>query len=275
MSAIKKGDRGDAVKYFQEILKQKGYAVEPDGIFGGKTEMVVKSFQKENHLYSDGIVGRKTLKALGGTVNTSPYRMASAKKSDRINTGGMKISDKGMTFIFHREAWIGHSCYLHWPEGSSGVTLGPGYDMKERSEESIKDTMLKIGLTPQVAEKVSKASHLSHKKAENFAKTNKYLVKLTAEQETALLKVTVPPYVNLVRNKITVPLTQNEFDALVSFSYNPGGRLTKVCFYINRGLVSDAMSEIKKAITSGGKVSKGLINRRKFEVDLFLNGIYA
>jgi len=275
MSAIRKGDRGEIVKNLQELLQQKGYIINPDGFFGAKTEGILKKFQSENNLYSDGIAGRKTLKALDGVFKASPYRMASAKGSERINTGGMNISSRGRSFIFKREAQAGVSCHLHWPKGASGVTLGPGYDMKERSEVSIKNTMIKIGVSNNIAEKISKASHLAHSDAERFVALNINLVKLTGAQETNLLEYILPPYVNLIKNRITVPLTQNEFDALVSFAYNPGGRLPKVCSFINKGMISDAMDEIKKAITSRHKVMSGLVHRRNFEVDLFLNGIYA
>nr|WP_237703594.1 glycoside hydrolase family protein [Erwinia sp. Ejp617] len=89
-----------------------------------------------------------------------------------------------------------------------------------------------------------------------------------------MLEVTVPHYVNMVKTALHIQLRQHEFDALVSFAYNPGGRFKNVCDYLNNGKVSDAMTEIKRAITSRGHVMGGLINRRKFEVNLFLNGIY-
>ncbi|EPB6698058.1 glycoside hydrolase family protein [Escherichia coli] len=100
-------------------------------------------------------------------------------------------------------------------------------------------------------------------------------VRLTASQEASLLRAGVPPYVNAVRNGIFVPLKQYEFDALVSFACNPGGRLKNGAGFINRGQISDAMDEIKRANISKNKVMKGLINRRNFEINLFLNGDYG
>lgn len=275
MTVLRKGDRGTEVKNLQSLLKENGASISPDGIFGYKTELAVKAYQRKKHLFQDGIAGRKTLESLGNPVKVRAPQPAIGRSVGRQTTGAMTISSNGMTFIYNREAWAGHSCYLHWPGGASGVTLGPGYDMKERSEASIKTTMLQIGLDNQTAEKISKAAHLVDAQASTFATNNKSTVKLTATQETALLKVTVPPYINRVKNAIFVPLTQNEFDALVSFAYNPGGRFPKVCALINKGLVSDAMDEIKRANTSKKKVVKGLVNRRRYEVDLFLNGIYA
>jgi GH24 family phage-related lysozyme (muramidase) len=135
--------------------------------------------------------------------------------------------------------------------------------------------MIEIGLDSVTAEKISKAAGLHDDKASQFVKDNATLVRLTDDQETNLLRATVPPYVNKVRNGIFVQLKQYEFDALVSFAYNPGGRLDNVFGFINRGQISDAMTEIKRANTSKHKVMKGLINRRNFEVNLYLNGDYG
>lgn len=53
------GSRGDDVKELQKLLK-----INADGIFGRQTEKAVKSFQLENGLVADGIVGQKTIAKL-------------------------------------------------------------------------------------------------------------------------------------------------------------------------------------------------------------------
>ena len=60
-SVIKKGERGELVKYMQTNLKLLGYQILADGIFGSGTEQIVKHFQKHNGLVADGIVGAKTI----------------------------------------------------------------------------------------------------------------------------------------------------------------------------------------------------------------------
>lgn len=60
------GSRGEEVKQIQTKLKNWGYYKgNVDGIFGSKTLQAVKNFQKKNGLTADGIVGEKTLAALG------------------------------------------------------------------------------------------------------------------------------------------------------------------------------------------------------------------
>jgi murein L,D-transpeptidase YcbB/YkuD len=63
---LKKGDKGDGVKWLQWYLSQLGYLSESDidGDFGGKTDTAVKSFQTAQGLTVDGIVGSGTRTAL-------------------------------------------------------------------------------------------------------------------------------------------------------------------------------------------------------------------
>lgn len=72
----KQGSTGTVVKTIQQKLKNWGYYTgKVDGIFGAKTKEAVLYFQRRNKLTVDGIVGTKTLQALGistsGTTNTT------------------------------------------------------------------------------------------------------------------------------------------------------------------------------------------------------------
>lgn len=62
------GSRGAEVTQIQRKLQQLGYySGSADGIFGTATLKAVKQFQKDQGLVADGIVGAKTLRALGLT----------------------------------------------------------------------------------------------------------------------------------------------------------------------------------------------------------------
>ena len=67
---LKKGYKGSDVKALQNALIDAGYSCGSsgaDGDFGANTVKAVKSFQKANKLLADGIAGKKTIIALGGT----------------------------------------------------------------------------------------------------------------------------------------------------------------------------------------------------------------
>ncbi|KVK81297.1 calcium-binding protein [Burkholderia cepacia] len=189
-------------------------------------------------------------------------------------TIGQALSDDGLWFIFSHEAQAGTTNRLHWPGGASGVTLGAGYDMKGRSEAGIIADMKAIGLSDETAAGIAKAAGKEDSDANDFAKNNRNLVDLTHEQEVGLLRHTVKPYEKMVRNSIKIQLSQNQFDALVSFAYNPAARWDSVTNLINTGKVDAAMSKIKEGIKSKGVVLPGLVHRRDDEVNLYQEGRY-
>ncbi|MDE6314164.1 MAG: glycoside hydrolase family protein [Lachnospiraceae bacterium] len=78
-----------------------------------------------------------------------------------------------------------------------------------------------------------------------------------------------------VERCVTVPLTQEQFDALVSFSYNLGtGSLQKSTLLrkLNGKDYQGAAQEFVKWNKAGGKVLAGLTRRREAEKAMFLSG---
>ena len=63
-SSMRKGSRGESVKWLQWELNKRGAALQIDGAFGQKTKDAVISYQQSVGLDPDGIVGPKTLKTL-------------------------------------------------------------------------------------------------------------------------------------------------------------------------------------------------------------------
>lgn len=62
----RRGSRGEEVKQIQTVLKDRElYDGNIDGIYGSQTEKAVIQFQKQMGLTPDGIVGPKTLSAMG------------------------------------------------------------------------------------------------------------------------------------------------------------------------------------------------------------------
>ena len=94
---LKQGSRGETVKKMQQKLKNWGYYTGAvDGIFGAKTKSAVIYFQRKNGLTPDGIVGKKTLSALG---------MSSSSTSQSNPTGSYSEADiQLLTRLIYGEA---------------------------------------------------------------------------------------------------------------------------------------------------------------------------
>ncbi|MGR7900547.1 lysozyme [Klebsiella aerogenes] len=99
---------------------------------------------------------------------------------------------------------------------------------------------------------------------------------MTIKQETAerLLKTGLVSYESDVSRLVKVSLTQGQFDALVSFTYNLGARslLTSTLLRkLNSGDYAGAADEFLRWNKAGGKVLNGLTRRREAERALFLS----
>jgi len=65
-TCLRRGSRGSEVKALQRALRDEGYDLEIDGVFGYMTENCVKTYQSRCGLVRDGVVGPLTWAALGG-----------------------------------------------------------------------------------------------------------------------------------------------------------------------------------------------------------------
>jgi lysozyme len=95
----------------------------------------------------------------------------------------------------------------------------------------------------------------------------------TAQEVDEILRQDLARFEKGVATYCTVPLTQGMFDALVSFSFNVGlGTLQRSTLRakLNRGDKEGAAEELMKYCMAGGKILKGLQNRRLDERALFV-----
>jgi len=77
---------------------------------------------------------------------------------------------------------------------------------------------------------------------------------------------------------VKVPLTQGQFDALVSFTFNLGAkRLGKstLLILLNKGNYQAAAAQLSRWVNAGGKKLQGLVDRRAAEAAMFLAGVPA
>jgi len=95
---------------------------------------------------------------------------------------------------------------------------------------------------------------------------------ITLAQAEQLLRGDLMDSCRDVESLVDVPLTDNQFGALVSFTFNLGrGNLAKSTLLkkLNAGDYAGAAAEFPKWNKAGGKVLKGLTARREAEAELF------
>jgi lysozyme len=97
-------------------------------------------------------------------------------------------------------------------------------------------------------------------------------LRITAERAEELLRADVARFEAAVTRLVKVPLSQPQFDALVSFAFNVGeGALARsgLLRVLNAGDYSGAAEQFGKWVNAGGKPMPGLIRRRRAERTMF------
>lgn len=95
---------------------------------------------------------------------------------------------------------------------------------------------------------------------------------ISHEAAITLLIKDVQAAEHAVLRLITVPLTNGQFDALVSFTFNLGSsalQRSTLRRKVNREEHHEATAEFRKWVWAGGKKLKGLIRRREAEAEIY------
>lgn len=155
------------------------------------------------------------------------------------------LSQAGLNFIGRHESFVGHL----YNDAAFFATIGYGH-LVHRG---------RVGTNP--------------------AAEAPYRQGLSQAQALQLLQRDAANHIAAVNGAIRVPITQNQFDALVSFSFNVGAggmRGSGLVNLINRG--NPAPQQIQNSflqwVNAGGVRMPGLVNRRTDEANLFNYGRY-
>ena len=161
-----------------------------------------------------------------------------------MNTGGdMNINDDGIKFIVGFEGFVPHVY----------DDLDP--KKKEWDGKSKPKGTLTIGYGHTNA-------------ASDPLKITKGL-KITKEKALQVLKNDLSESEKIVKSSIKVPLTQAQYNALVSRVYNTGKLGKNLIAAVNRKDAKGIAAALAKPVTSKGKVLRGLERRRNAEVGLW------
>lgn len=158
-----------------------------------------------------------------------------------------KLSSAGLDFIKGFESFVGYvyddalpmvkGRYREWQAGAVKGTLTIGYGHTDAAAHPLK---IKKGL------------------------------RITERQAREILDVDLDECEDDVRRLVSKPLTQGQFDALVSFTFNCGaGNLKNIAARINRGNYAEARAALALYVKSDGEFMRGLERRRQGEQALW------
>jgi lysozyme len=160
----------------------------------------------------------------------------------------MKISEKGLNLIKHFEGLHDgdlKTIGLQPKRCPAGIfTEGYGRAMRDKKGRFIKDQKTALA---------------------NIS------IRTEAEAEAALAS-DVRVFEDIVKRRVKVKLTQNQFDAIVSHTYNTGGSQSLFNAVSRKAPAAEILGRFNNHyITAGGVIQRGLIERRRMEAQLFFN----
>jgi GH24 family phage-related lysozyme (muramidase) len=111
----------------------------------------------------------------------------------------------------------------------------------------------------------------------NAAEFDKYKNGITDTMANVIFNDDLYNFIGAVRHQVREKLTQNEFDALVMFSFNigvTGFTTSRVLKIINGSIIGDLRKAWQSYKYSHQRIMSGLMNRRDAEMNIFFNGVY-
>ena len=241
---LKRDSKGDDVARLQRALAGAGFALTADGIFGAQTEVAVKQFQAARRLAADGIVGPLTWQVLrnaGGSTARTLQSATGATPGSGLAAASGTLSSAGAQFIAQFE---GFSAALY-DDPAGHCTIGYG--------------------------------HLVHHGRTNGTESAEFRQGITKDRALALLMGDAAKAAAAVTQRVKVPLTQHQLDALICFTFNVGAGAfaeSTLLRELNAGHYDAVPRQLDRWVKANGKTLPGLVRRRKAEGALFAEARY-
>ena len=119
--------------------------------------------------------------------------------------------------------------------------------------------------------------HLVHHGRCDGSEPEEFRRGISRERALELLQADAERAADAVRRGVQVPLTQEQFDALVSFVFNVGGGAfadSTLLRELNAGNYDAVPPQLARWVKAGGQTLAGLVRRRAAEGRLFAEGAY-
>ncbi|WP_279022959.1 peptidoglycan-binding protein [Gibbsiella quercinecans] len=205
----------DEVKAVQQLIDNAGYQLATgqtlaiNGRCDKTTTEAIRWYQRLLNMSPNGLIQPTDtwfIQALN-EANAPHWRPKHSGGPLRVQQGQITFDAEGVDYItavapFRQKRYPNFSRILQWPPtNSSGVTLGRGYDMGNRSSGEIFTTLRQAGIEEYKAAICSKAAHLKGRQAEQFVKVYGPLVgEITHEQQIRLFELAYQVKLNEARN---------------------------------------------------------------------------
>ncbi len=136
---VQRGDTGDEVWRVQRRLRQLGYLYNPDGAYGGLTELSITAFQHRNGLPENGAADETTqrklfsLDALGVSEYVFPYKIYVSISQQRVTIYGWdgESYSKNMGSCYCSTGMRGYDTPLGTFQADGRVNAGEWYYFKD------------------------------------------------------------------------------------------------------------------------------------------------
>jgi GH24 family phage-related lysozyme (muramidase) len=269
---LKRGDKGPDVARAQDLLNRDGAILDTDGDFGGGMEVAVREFQVRSGLKVSAVVDDPTWQRLLVLPEPSPEMPARA------------VAFICREEVASREYYDAHASRPTWPGGSSGVTIGVGYDL---GYESGLETDWARLLTPVQITALKPWVGVKGTAAEAAVASLNAITIPWYSAWLSFIGKSLPSYVDQTRQAFATSqaLPSLCFGVLVSLVYNRGTSMTDSPSHPGD---RQEMRDIREAVASGHldaipgllrsmerlwPLGNGLRTRREQEAELFEAGL--